>query len=55
LGTAVAAVAAVLAAHLRPAVPALQKVIFTDSADFCAGPWNTASILFPSGSITNAA
>jgi hypothetical protein len=31
-----------------------QKVTFTDSADLCAGPWNTTSMLLPSGSSTNA-
>ena len=27
----------------------VQKVTFTDSADFFAGPWNTTSMLLPSG------
>lgn len=32
-----------------------SKVTFTESADFWAGPWNTASMLLPSGSRTKAA
>jgi hypothetical protein len=32
-----------------------QNLIFTDSLDRSAGPWNTASTLFPSGSRRNAA
>lgn len=33
----------------------VQNVIFIESADFFAGPWKTASMLLPSGSMTNAA
>ena len=39
----------------RRADPHVQNVIFTDAALRCASPWNTASMLLPSGSSTNAA
>jgi len=31
------------------------KEIFTEAAERCAAPWNTASMLFPSGSRTKQA